>query len=360
VSKEIIERWQSIVQREPHIHVAGAKTKLALHRCDRPRHTIDATELAGITSYDPQEFVVSVWTGTPVAELQSQLAQQGQYLPFDPMLVQQGATLGGTVCANAAGPGRFRFGGIRDFLIGVHLIDGNGNYLKTGGRVVKNAAGFDYPKLMVGSCGRLGILCELTFKVFPKPEVFGTVLVECRSLHPLLEAQQKLSVSQLDVEAVDLRTVPKAGFELAIRVGGMSQSLSSRMQRVRDLVQHAIGTREELVIRDLQDHDDQNFWRELNGFLAFRSGERLTKVPITPSEIPAIEARFQTQSFPRHYSVAGNVLWIGCDTEQLETTLASKALAYWDSSAKSHTSPVIPSRFGQLVKQSLDSENKFS
>ena len=82
--------------------------------------------------------------------------------------VEAGATLGGTVAAGLSGPGRFRFGGLRDFILGVRFVDGAGRLLRMGGKVVKNAAGFDLPKFFVGSLGRFGVLAEITFKVFPR------------------------------------------------------------------------------------------------------------------------------------------------------------------------------------------------
>src|SRR4029079_3476030 len=95
--------------------------------------------------------------------------QRGQYLPFDPKCVEAGATLGGTVASGLSGPGRFRFGGVRDFILGVRFADGAGRLLRVGGKVVKNAAGFDLPKFFVGSAGRSGVLSEIPLKVLPRP-----------------------------------------------------------------------------------------------------------------------------------------------------------------------------------------------
>ena len=114
------------------------------------------------------EFTFTALAGTPVREIAAALAERGQYLPFDPMLREAGATLGGTVAAGLSGPGRFRYGGLRDFILGVRFVDGEGRLLRLGGKVVKNAAGFDLPKFFVGSLGRFGVLAEMTFKVFPK------------------------------------------------------------------------------------------------------------------------------------------------------------------------------------------------
>ena len=91
------------------------------------------------------------------------------------MLAAEGATLGGTVAAGLSGPGRWRFGGLRDFILGVQFVDGEGRLLRLGGKVVKNAAGFDLPKFFVGSAGRFGVLAEMTFKVFPRPAATRTL-----------------------------------------------------------------------------------------------------------------------------------------------------------------------------------------
>ena len=130
------------------------------------------------------------------------LAEHGQYLPFDPLLAEAGATLGGTVAAGANGPGRYRYGGLRDFILGVRYVDGEGQIVYAGGKVVKNAAGFDIPKFMVGSLGQFGALVEMTFKVFPKPEAYATLRLECASVVDGANAIIRLTGQPLDLDAV--------------------------------------------------------------------------------------------------------------------------------------------------------------
>ena len=108
------------------------------------------TGLNGVLEYEPSEFTFTALAGTPVRDIAAILAERGQYLPFDPMLVGAGSTLGGTVASGLSGPGRFRFGGLRDFILGVRFVDGGGRLLRLGGKVVKNSAGFDVPKFFVG------------------------------------------------------------------------------------------------------------------------------------------------------------------------------------------------------------------
>src|SRR3954452_8884954 len=155
------------VRSTPHLLAVGAGTKPRLSSVDAVK--LSTARLRGISEYDPSEFTFTAAAGTPIREIAAALAERGQYLPFDPMLVDAGATLGGTVAAGMSGPGRFRFGGLRDFILGVRFVDGNGRLLRMGGKVVKNAAGFDLPKFFVGSLGRFGGLAEITFKVFPRP-----------------------------------------------------------------------------------------------------------------------------------------------------------------------------------------------
>ena len=132
--------------------VRGGATKWRPVRADAA--ALDPRGLTGIVAYDPAECVVTALAGTPVRELDEALAAHGQYLPFDPLFAGAGATLGGTVAAAASGPGRYRFGGVRDFVIGAAVVDGTGRLVRSGGQVVKNAAGFLLHHGLVGSAGR--------------------------------------------------------------------------------------------------------------------------------------------------------------------------------------------------------------
>src|SRR5581483_4094672 len=152
----------------PRVIAGGAGTKPRLVSVGAEVVRLSMTHLNGIIEYEPSEFTFTALAGTPLREIMAALAERGQYLPFDPMLAAAGATLGGTVAAGLSGPGRFRFGGLRDFILGVRFVDGMGRLLRMGGKVVKNAAGFDLPKFFVGSLGRFGVLVEVTFKVFPR------------------------------------------------------------------------------------------------------------------------------------------------------------------------------------------------
>src|SRR5262249_20856303 len=150
------------VRSAPRVLTVGAGTKPRLSAV--PGITrISTARLRGILEYDPSEFTFTALAGTSLGEISAVLAARGQYLPFDPPWVAAGSTLGGAVAAGLNGPARFRYGGMKDFILGVRFVDGTGRLLRMGGKVVKNAAGFDLPKFFVGSLGRFGALAELTF-----------------------------------------------------------------------------------------------------------------------------------------------------------------------------------------------------
>jgi glycolate oxidase FAD binding subunit len=139
---------------------------------------LDVRELAGIVSYEPTELVVTVLAGTKLKELESVLAERGQCLPFEPPHFGAAGTVGGMVAAGLAGPARACVGPLRDFVLGVTLLNGMGERLTFGGQVMKNVAGYDVSRLTAGSMGILGVICEVSLKVMPILPACTTLCVE--------------------------------------------------------------------------------------------------------------------------------------------------------------------------------------
>lgn len=279
----------------------GSKPALFMPPAEREQATIlDLSNLCGVVDYDPAEFTFTALAGTPVAEIASLLAEQGQYLPFDPPLAEAGATLGGTVAAGLSGPGRYRYGGVRDFILGVRFVDGRGRLVRGGGQVVKNVAGLDLPKLMAGSLGQFGVLVELTFKVFPRPEAYATLQVPYASLAEALEAMVRLTRAPLDIEALDLEP-QAAGVTLWVRIGGRRHLLAQRADRLRQLLGGG---------QLLTDEAESAIWQEASQFAWTTPGSYLVKVPLTPAQIPTLEEHLDEQEARRRYSVGGTVAWV--------------------------------------------------
>jgi glycolate oxidase FAD binding subunit len=136
---------------------------------------LDTTAHRGITDYEPTELVITARCGTPLAEIEAHLAQHGQMLAFEPPHFGPGATIGGTVAAGLSGPRRQAAGAVRDFVLGAVLVDGKGETLHFGGKVMKNVAGYDVSRLLAGSLGVFGLIAEVSLKVLPKPVAECTV-----------------------------------------------------------------------------------------------------------------------------------------------------------------------------------------
>jgi glycolate oxidase FAD binding subunit len=128
---------------------------------------LETGELRGVVNYEPSELVVTVRPGTPLAELEQALAERGQSLPFEPPHFGAGSTVGGMVAAGLSGPARASVGAVRDYVLGVVIVNGRAEEMVFGGQVMKNVAGYDVSRLMAGSLGTLGLLTEVSLKVLP-------------------------------------------------------------------------------------------------------------------------------------------------------------------------------------------------
>jgi glycolate oxidase FAD binding subunit len=177
----------ALVDRVKAAH--AAKTPLCLRgggtkdfyggaRETHPGEPLDLTPLAGISSHEPSELVVTVRAGTRLADLEAALAAHGQCLPFEPPRFAAGGTVGGMVAAGLAGPARATAGGLRDYVLGATMLDGRGELLSFGGQVMKNVAGYDVSRLLAGSMGVLGVICEVSLKVLPVPTATATLRFE--------------------------------------------------------------------------------------------------------------------------------------------------------------------------------------
>jgi glycolate oxidase FAD binding subunit len=251
--------------------------------------------------------------------VQAELAKHGQYLPFDPPLAAEGATLGGTVAAGLSGPGRLRYGGVRDFIIGVRWVDGSGELIRGGGKVVKNAAGFDFPKLFTGSMGRLGVFVELSFKVFPAPAARVTCVIDCRDPADAVERMGFLCGQPWEVEALELDlSGPQP--QLAVRFMGDEPALTARAQAV--LAASARGG------KVLPEAEAANYWTALASLRIGSPGAPLARVPLTSSRIASLESVLSGTSAIRHYSMAGNLAWVaGLEAAALDGLLQRAQLS---------------------------------
>jgi glycolate oxidase FAD binding subunit len=184
----IADRVRAAAADQTPLRIRGGGTKdffgLALHG-----EVLDTRVLRGIVSYEPSELVVTVKAGTPLAELEAALAEQGQCLPFEPphfaKTPADGATVGGMVAAGLSGPARASVGAVRDYMLGVTLLNGRAELLTFGGQVMKNVAGYDVSRLMAGAWGTLGLITEVSLKVLPVAPGEATLRFECNQADAL-------------------------------------------------------------------------------------------------------------------------------------------------------------------------------
>ena len=181
---QITERVRAAVADQTPLRIRGGGTK-DFHGRGLHGDVLDTRQLSGITSYEPSELVITARAGTPLAELEAALAAKGQCLPFEPPHFSPGATVGGMVAAGLSGPARASVGAVRDYVLGVSLINGKAEPLTFGGQVMKNVAGYDVSRLMAGSWGTLGLLTEVSLKVLPVAPAEATLRFECNQADAL-------------------------------------------------------------------------------------------------------------------------------------------------------------------------------
>ncbi|HXF63545.1 MAG TPA: FAD-binding protein [Caldilineaceae bacterium] len=298
----------------------GGGTKPALSTPPDGVQCLELRGLSGILEYNPGEYTITALAGTPLQEVAEALAAHGQHLPFDPPLARAGATLGGTVAAGLSGSGRYRYGGLRDFIIGVRLVDGLGRLVRGGGKVVKNAAGFDLPKLMVGSLGRLGILAEVSFKVFPAPPAHATLRVSYAARDDALASLDRLRLSHLDLIALDLVPDAPGAYHLFVRIGGPAAVLPARLATLRNL----LGDGESLTGDPEAAH-----WHEQAAFTWVEPDRALVKVPLSPHQLAPLDAALASAGADRRYLAGGSMVWVAWPgaLPALGTLLAEQGLA---------------------------------
>jgi glycolate oxidase FAD binding subunit len=305
------------VRSTPRLIAVGGSTKPRLSAVDAVK--LSTARLCGIIDYDPSEFTFTALAGTPLRDIAEALAERGQYLPFDPPLVATGATLGGTVAAGLSGPGRFRFGGVRDFILGVRFVDGSGRLLRLGGKVVKNAAGFDVPKFFVGSTGRFGVLAEVTFKVFPQPASTLTLRLPVGSVESVARMLIEASHTRWEPDALDL---PHDGQAVYLRLAGPAAALP---EIAREIFGRWPG---EMLSPSVA----EAVWEDLRELRWAHAGGVLVKVALTPGVLGSLATLVRSLEGARfHASVGGNVAWVSlasvADAPKLDEGLRAQGLA---------------------------------
>jgi len=294
------------------VRIAGGGTR----GVSGPVAKIETSGLRGITLYEPGALTLVVQAGTPVAEIEALLDAEGQQLAFEPMdhrglLGTTGdPTIGGVVAANISGPRRIQAGACRDFLLGVRYVDGMGQVVRNGGRVMKNVTGYDLVKLMAGSWGTLGILTEVSLKVLPKPE--ATVTLALRASDTAI-AIQVLSAALKSPYEVSAAAYDPNSETALLRLEGFADSVTYRMRQLSSLLSGfgAIASADEPA----------ELWRDLRDARAFQdqTGD-VWRISVKPTDAPDIAARLEAEK--TLFDWGGGLIWaLVANGEDLRTRL---------------------------------------
>ncbi len=222
---ELAGRIRDHASRKAPVRIRGGGTKdfLGGSLAGEP---LDVSGHAGIVAYEPRELVLVVRAGTRLADIHRALSAEGQALAFEPPAFGEAATIGGTVACNLSGPRRPYAGAVRDFVLGARIVNGKGEDLSFGGRVIKNVAGYDVSRLMAGALGTLGVLTEISFKVLPRPPEEATLAFE------MDEAAMVESVNRWAGQPLPLSATAWEAGVLRVRLSGAASAVAAARRKL--------------------------------------------------------------------------------------------------------------------------------
>jgi glycolate oxidase FAD binding subunit len=261
----LVEQVRDAIDAGVPLAPSGGGSK-AFYGLPGAAHKLDLSGHGGVVEYDPGELVITCRAGSLLTDISDVLDENGQYFPFEPPAFGSKATIGGTVACGFSGPGRPWTGSLRDYLLGVRLINGRGEVVRYGGQVMKNVAGYDISRLMAGSMGTLGAILEVSFKVLPRPSIERTLQFAC-SQEEAIRRCNRWSGQPLPLSAACWH-----GENLWVRLSGAASGVERAGESMR-------------ADRVL---DDPSFWTELRehrtGF--FRQEGDLWRLSLPPATAP--------------------------------------------------------------------------
>ncbi|MEO8713887.1 MAG: glycolate oxidase subunit GlcE [Acetobacteraceae bacterium] len=326
---------QAVAAREP-LAIQGNATMAAMLRPVQAARALSTSALSGITLYAPKELIIRARAGTPMAEIEAAVAEQGQHVIAEPpdFSTLSGSagppTLGGIVGANLSGPRRIAWGATRDHVMGVRAVNGVGEVIRSGGRVLKNVTGLDLCKLLSGSFGTLAVLTEVTLKVLPAPEAVGTVVLtrlDARAGVAALSAALGSPYGVSGAAFLPEDAAARIGFPGAatvVRIEDFSTSVVYRTERLRgDLA--PFGTAE-----ILDDAASRPLWRAIRDAAPLGAEDgAIWRISVRPAAGPevarALGAAFDARLF---LDWGGGLVWVaGPDTATAHAAVEAAARA---------------------------------
>ncbi|MBR1089400.1 FAD-binding protein [Bradyrhizobium manausense] len=293
-AKDVEEVVRAAIANEQPLEIIGHGSKRSIGHAMATNAVLDVSALNAVTSYEPNELIITLQAGAPLADVLSLIDAKNQQFAFEPMntapLLGTPAlgTIGGMIACGLAGPRRIKAGGARDHLLGAHAVSGFGDSFKTGGKVVKNVTGYDLCKLLAGSWGTLSVMTEVTLKVMPKPEAERTLLlrglddaVANRAMTAALGSPYDVSAAaHLPYQAFRARTEGLGDIAgqgegvTALRLEGITASASHRAGSLRELLA-PFGT-----AAVIEDDASSALWAAIRDVLPFAADGALGAWPV--------------------------------------------------------------------------------
>jgi glycolate oxidase FAD binding subunit len=320
---------------ESPLEILGHGSKRGIGRPLQTEHTLDLSRLPGVTLYEPAELVLSAKAGTPLAEIERLLAENGQQLAFEPIDYgpllggePKKGTIGGVLATNLSGPRRLKAGAARDHILGISAVSGRGEAFKSGGRVVKNVTGYDLSKLMANSWGTLAVFTDVTFKVLPSAETEVTLAIRgllddhaAAAMALALGSSAEVSSAAHLPERVAARVAGGSlGSDAAtlLRVEGFGPSVAYRIAALKDRLKHA-GPLEEI-----SGETSLNIWRDVRDCAPFADGleKPVWRVSMAPAQghqmVLALRMQAAVSVF---YDWQGGLIWLRMEEDDPEAAL---------------------------------------
>ncbi|MGY8634394.1 FAD-binding protein [Bradyrhizobium sp. 14AA] len=293
-AKDVEEVVRAAIANEQPLEIIGHGSKRGIGHAMATNAVLDVSALNAVTSYEPNELIVTLQTGAPLADVLSLIDAKNQQFAFEPMNTAPllgtsvSGTIGGMIAAGLAGPRRIRAGGARDHLLGAHAVSGFGDSFKTGGKVVKNVTGYDLCKLLAGSWGTLSVMTEVTLKVMPKPEAERTLLLRGLDDAAANKAMTAALGSPFDVSGA--AHLPKSAFRAKTEglgdVAGQGEALTVlRLEGITASAAHRAGSLRELLAPFgtatlVEDMASAALWATIRDVLPFAAGGALGAWPV--------------------------------------------------------------------------------
>ncbi len=334
-SAEVLSSVQWAAAAESPLETVGHGSKRGIGRPQQSEHTLDLSKLIGVTLYEPAELVLSAKAGTPLAEIESLLAENGQQLAFEPMDygpllggIKGKGTIGGVLAANLSGPRRLKAGAARDHILGINAVAGRGEAFKSGGRVVKNVTGYDLSKLMANSWGTLAVFTDVTFKVLPAAETEVTLAVRgllddaaASAMALALGSSAEVSSAAHLPERIAARVASGAlGADAAtlLRVEGFGPSVAYRIEALEVLLKNAG------PLQEIAGDASHAVWRDVRDCVPFADGSEkpVWRVSMAPSQAHQMVLTLRMQiGVSAYYDWQGGLVWLRMEEGDPEAAL---------------------------------------